>query len=285
MAPKKKSRTNLATASSSRHEVLPEAEPPDPTERSPNKDPVQLEDEETRKDTRTSMPLSGDECHVTTEIPAESPDLPTAWKGKARSLSPQQFRPRETFLSPKQTKSAVFDRREYVFPTTEEEVPSGRVPSSVRARTPEVWTSTGESNDSYGNRKAHRKEKSDSVNPVREGLLPANLFDESFWQQQDHPAAKTPNPMQSTAEVPRSRRAKSYEKSIFNQFDEDANISSAYETIHNPRRRDGETSDDYKLAKLPANASNMRIPQKERTNEPLPLVVKKYKSCKQGLQN
>ena len=112
MAPKKKTRSNLSTATMARYEVLPEAEPPDPHARSPDKDPTLGGSSERQKNPLASMPVSGVERHVITgnsEVPSELGDPPTTWKGKARSLSPQQFRPRETFLSPKQSKSAVID--------------------------------------------------------------------------------------------------------------------------------------------------------------------------------
>src|SRR3984885_6092614 len=100
---KKKSRTNLSTATTSRPEVLPEAEPPNPRTRSPDKDPASMEDARYQRTDEPTVPLSGDERHVTTTNP-EKPSEPlnplTTWKGKSRSLSPQQYRSRETFLSP-----------------------------------------------------------------------------------------------------------------------------------------------------------------------------------------
>ena len=132
-----------------------------------------------RENTATSVPLSGDEHHVTTEIPAESPDPPTAWKGKARSLSPQQFRPRETFLSPKQSKSAVIDRADYI--SMEEEVPPGRRPSSDRARTSNEWMS----NDRYGAWKAHKKSYPVEENPERYMSTPHGVVDDVLQQRRE----------------------------------------------------------------------------------------------------
>src|ERR1700727_2330321 len=168
MAPKKKTRSNLSTATAAQYEVLPEAEPPDPHARSPDKDPALVGSSKNQKNPIASTPVSGIERHVITEnseVPSELVDPPTTWKGKARSLSPQQFRTRETFLSPKQSKSAVIDRDDYAFPTTEEEVPLRKRHSPVQTGMPEEWTTTDNSHDLYGSRKLRRK-----INPSLEIL-------------------------------------------------------------------------------------------------------------------
>src|SRR5215510_10776361 len=108
---KKKSKANVVTSTTSRPEVLPQEEPPEPRARSPNRDSALVEGLESQKNTAESMPLSGDERHVTTRIPevvsAETSNPSTMWKGKAKTTSHEQYRPRETFLSPKQGRSAV----------------------------------------------------------------------------------------------------------------------------------------------------------------------------------
>src|SRR5262245_11638022 len=67
---------------------------------------------------------------------------------------------------------------------------------------------------------------------------------------QDHLATKSPNPTQSALQAVRSPRDKPEASAIGIHFDQDANISSAYENILNPRRYEGETSDDYRARKI-----------------------------------
>src|SRR5215510_15367185 len=185
---KKKSKANLVTATTSRPKVLPQEEPPEPQARSPNWDSALVEGLESQKNTAESTPLSGDERHVTTRSPevvsAETSNPPTKWKGKARTTSPEQYRPRETFLSPKQAKRAMLEGEGYILPTTEEDVPLGRRSSPNRAKTSEEWTTTDDSNDLYG---GHKLRKS--------------VFDNTFWQMQDHHAVKSPNPTQSAMQA------------------------------------------------------------------------------------
>src|SRR5262245_62161572 len=130
---KKKSKTNLSTAMTSRPEVLLQEEPPDPRSQNPNRDSTLVEGLESQKNTAESMLLNGDKCHVTTRSPevvaAETSNPPTMWKGKARTTSHEQYRPRETFLLPKQGRSAVLESEGYILPTTEEDAPLGRRPS------------------------------------------------------------------------------------------------------------------------------------------------------------
>ena len=206
-----------------------------------------MEDARHQKNAAATAPLSGDERHVTTpftEVPAEVTNPSTMWKGKARSLSPHQFTQRETFLSPKQHKSAVIDRNDYVFPNTEEDVPLGRRSSSTRARTSEEWTLTDDSNDPNGRQKLRKRVDPASKNPDR-----YHFSGESFWQRRDPLAAKMPKPTQSVMEMLRPSLAKPHVRNTSIQFEEDANISSAYKSIFNPHRRDGETSDEYNARK------------------------------------
>jgi len=124
---KKKSKANLLTATTSRVEALPQEEPPRPQAQSPNRDSALMEALESKKDMAENTLLSGDERHVTTRspevAPAETSNPPAMWKGKARTMLPEQYRPRETFLSPKQAKRAIMEGEGYILPTTEEDVP------------------------------------------------------------------------------------------------------------------------------------------------------------------
>src|ERR1700733_803612 len=169
---KKKSRTNLSSATTSRPEVLPEAEPPEPRMRSPDKDPASMEDARHQRSNESNVPLSGEKRHVITtnsERPSEPLNPLTMWKGKSRSLSPQQYRSRETFLSPKQSKSTVIERGEYIFPMTEEDIPPRTRPSSSIARTSEEWTTTNDSQDPYSRRKLRKRVNPASENPDTQG--------------------------------------------------------------------------------------------------------------------
>src|SRR5499426_4216316 len=243
---KKKSRNLLTSTTPARSEVLPQEEPPDPMEQSPLKDSVHPERLTLQEEMRASALASGGKCHVTTEAQAEIPDPNATRKGKARAASPQQYTTRETFLSPKQTRTVV-DRSDYVFPSTEEEIPQTWRPSSVLARTPEGWTSSDDPNDPNGARKLHRKFNPSQANEYPEGLLPAMLFDNSFWQQQGIPVAEPTGQMPIEQQASSSNKDKNMPPS--NQLEEDASISSAYENIFNPRRHDGETSDEYRARK------------------------------------
>src|SRR5262245_2160527 len=96
----KKTKTNTSSKTS-RLKVPPEEKPPISIPRHPDKDPASIGVLKTRENTATSVPLSGDERHVTTidiEARAASPDLSVAWKGKSRLISPQQSRQREIVL-------------------------------------------------------------------------------------------------------------------------------------------------------------------------------------------
>src|SRR5262245_30130085 len=243
---KKKSRHPQTSTTPARSEVLPQEEPPDPMERSPLKDSVHPERLTLHEEMRASVLASGGERHVTTDAQAEIPDPNATRKGKARAASPQQYTTRETFLSPKLTRT-VADRSDYVFPSTEEEIPQTRKPSSVLARTPEGWTSSDDHNDPNGARKLHRKYIPSQANENPEGLLPAMLFDNSFWQQRGIPVAEPTSQMPVVQQASSSNKDKNMPPS--NQLEEDANISSAYENIFNPRRHDGETSDEYRARK------------------------------------
>src|SRR6202042_1725417 len=227
--PKKKPRTNVTT---SKPEVLHEAEPPDPRARSPDKDSASMDDAIDQNNAAANAPLSGDERHVTTmspEQPSESLNPLTMWKGKARSLSPQQYRSRETFLSPKQSKSAVIDRGEYIFPTSEEDAPLGTRPSP---RTSNELTTTDDSQDLYGRRKLRKRVDPASQNPDR---YTSRMFDDEYAQRREHLVARNPTPTQSALEALRPTLVKPDVRTTNIQYDEDANISSAYENIFNPR--------------------------------------------------
>src|SRR5262245_30845828 len=105
---KKKSRNPLTSTTPARSEVLPVEEPPDPLERSPDKDPRHSVQLMLQEELQASALASGDECHVTTEVQAEIPNSNIIGKGKARASLPQQYKARE-FLSPRQTRTVVAD--------------------------------------------------------------------------------------------------------------------------------------------------------------------------------
>src|ERR1700733_11414006 len=178
-----KAETNMPTRKP-RSEVLPSEEPPTPKPREPDKDTPSTGSSRMRRKTAVDVPLSGDERHVTTidiKAWANSPDLSTAWKGKARLMLHQQSRQRETVLSPKQTKSVVTDRASDIHPTTDDEMSPGRRPSSDRARTSNEWMS----NDLYGARKAHKKSDPVEENLERYMSTPYGVVDDVLQQRRD----------------------------------------------------------------------------------------------------
>jgi hypothetical protein len=69
---KKKSRNPLTSTTPTRAEVLPQEEPPDPLERSPEKDFIHPQRPTLHEEMRASALASGDERHVTTEAQAEN---------------------------------------------------------------------------------------------------------------------------------------------------------------------------------------------------------------------